>query len=111
MKTLYVLVPKLDTRPAHAILPKSGIVAATLDDQVDVYFEGNRYGAANIVTFEDKVLHAAGRLDAKYPTVARGRYALDDFVVVGLFSYSADWKQTELEVFESGKDALEAWQR
>jgi hypothetical protein len=39
--------------------------------RVEVYYEGNLYGAENLSRYADRVMHAADRLSARYPTVAR----------------------------------------
>jgi hypothetical protein len=51
----------------------SGIVARIMPDgqSVSIYYEGNLYGSCNLNTLEEKEHCAAGRLTAKYPTVAR----------------------------------------
>ncbi|POP51549.1 hypothetical protein [Zhongshania marina] len=38
---------------------------------IEVYYEGNKYGACNLLHFEDKALCAVGRLIQRYPTVAK----------------------------------------
>lgn len=109
MKSLVVLVPKPDTQPAKWIIPGSGIVTADSGDDaaVEVYYEGNRYGSSDMQTFEQKVHHAAGRLDAKYPTIARGRWATVDFEPVGVYRFSADWQERHLEIFN--QEAVDRW--
>lgn len=84
---IVVVVPRRGTEPALVIDAGSGVVCADfLGERVLVYFEGNRYGASNLQTFEERVRCAAGRLVQHYPTVARGQFARADFTPVGLLS-------------------------
>jgi hypothetical protein len=55
------------------IAPGSAVVAMLADDfdHLVIYYEGNLYGAENLRTWEQRLECAAGRLVAKYPTVAR----------------------------------------
>jgi len=81
---LVVLVPQPGTAAAHFIRRGSGVVARPgVDREVRVDYEGNLYGAAELVTFEARVRHAAGRLREQYPTVARGTFPRHTFTVVG----------------------------
>lgn len=68
---LTVYVPADGSLPT--ILAGSGIVGSPLDGngRIRLDYEGNKYRAANIVTFADRVYHAAGRHLVNYPTVAR----------------------------------------
>lgn len=83
-----VIVPKLEhqIRVGHQIDPGSGIVACAMygaDDQLLIYFEGNRFNASNIVSLEDRAIHAYGRMATRYPTIALAVMPLDLFDVVG----------------------------
>lgn len=75
------------------ISPGSGIVGSDSDDRelVVIDFEGNIYGAENLRTYEQRVMHAAGRQVTKYPTVARkhlSRAGVErDFEIVGTLDY------------------------
>jgi hypothetical protein len=65
-----------DTRAAVAnIDPKSAIVSAPDDpgqaDRILIYYEGNRYGYAGVITFADRARIAAGRLKEQAPVIAR----------------------------------------
>jgi hypothetical protein len=107
-KTFVVLVPKPGTRPEAVILPGSGIVAASVEhDQVKVYYEGNKYGAEAMQDYAKRVLHAAGRLDKHYPTIAFGVWATADFDVVGTFTFDADWRTHELTI--SNQALVDQW--
>ena len=109
--TLLVLVPRPGSVADRVIDKGSGVVAeaASLDMTglaFDAYFEGNRYGAANLQTFEQRVESAAGRLRARYPTVARGWFACTDWLIVGTYTYLGDGPG-RLHVHQ--QDALDAW--
>lgn len=54
-----------------------------------VYFEGNIYSTGNIVTFADRVYHAADRLVANYPTVAKSVVKVEALLEVGVFDHTA----------------------
>lgn len=45
--------------------------AGVRDARTLIYYEGNRYGASNMVTFADRCYFAASRLIERYPTVAQ----------------------------------------
>ena len=84
---LTVYVPSVDG-PLDALIDRgSGIVGSpdASPDHVRIDFEGNRYGAANIITFADKVAHAAGRHETHYPTVARAFVPREHLIAVGQF--------------------------
>jgi hypothetical protein len=102
---LAVVIPAVfGSGPLGRVLPRSGIVARRLSHgKVEVYFEGNRYGAANLTTFEERVLCAAGRLTARYPTVAKAWCDLGDIEVVGVCYPDRG------EVVIGRPERLEAW--
>jgi hypothetical protein len=59
------------------VAPRSAIVGTGQDPEpgllpkmIVVYYEGNLYGAVNMVTFADRAMHAYYRLRDHYPTVA-----------------------------------------
>lgn len=59
-------------RDTVGIDPGSGIVGrASGPNHLLIDYEGNRFGAANIVTYADRVAHAADRQVRGYPTLAR----------------------------------------
>lgn len=77
---VYIPTPGAGT----AIDAGSGIVGRfTSGHHLEVYYEGNRFGAVNIVTFADRVYHAADRMESSYPTSARGVFPAFDFEHVG----------------------------
>lgn len=87
-----VYVPVEDTPLRNELLAGSGIVGTPAsawfeseDEAVLIDFEGNKYGAVNLVTFADRVYHAAGRQQQRYPTVARRMVEADTIEHVGFF--------------------------
>lgn len=65
----FVYIPHPDA--ATPIRPGSSIVGVPTENGVVLYYEGNLYGAENLVSYTDRIRHAAGRLFARYPTVAK----------------------------------------
>jgi hypothetical protein len=72
----------------------SGIVGVETHDQmgeptgsVVVDYEGNFFGAANIVTWADRIHHAASRHVNRYPTTARSLLPADHLIAVGIYDY------------------------
>lgn len=63
----------------------SGIVGEYVDGDVEVDFEGNRFGAVGLETWIERVAHAAGRRVERYPTAARRRVPAAMLVEVGTF--------------------------
>lgn len=89
MTALTVYVPKPGSFPYVAIDRGSGIVGAPVTMEaggVILYFEGNRYGYANVKTFADRVAVAAGRLQENYPTLARLVVNPKDVIPVATFN-------------------------
>lgn len=83
MVTLNVYVPRPGSAADKAIAAGSAVVGdpaavrevvvdGVRSTMVEVYFEGNLYGAANLVTSEQRLARAAGRLVARYPTRGQG---------------------------------------
>ena len=116
MIELTIYVPRPGAPIATTIDSGSGIVGSAAaapfkeEDTVPricIDYEGNRNHAANIVTWEDKVFHAAGRHIAHYPTVARACPRAEDLIEVGMFRCADDWKNPVYEV--TNREALDAW--
>lgn len=82
----------------------SGIVGTPEGDRVVIDFEGNRFGASNIVTFADRVMIAAGRHESRYPTIAR--LSVEPASVVRVGTYDGSRK---IAVDFDKLDALAAW--
>jgi hypothetical protein len=117
MPSYYVLVPLPGTQPALLIDPGSGIIASfeaihalpdvgdpnfTGRERVLVYYEGNRFNASNLLTFESRVNLAADRLAKNYPTVARNLFPIVDFMLIGMLVVSEDFRERHLEVVDPG---------
>jgi hypothetical protein len=54
-------------------------------DTVRVYYEGAFFGQVNMRTLADRAVHACGRLQHDYPTVAAKVVPRDALTVVGTF--------------------------
>lgn len=52
-----------------------------------IYYEGNIYGAANMVRYVERALSAAGRMRERYPTAAMMSAAAVDLKQIGTFHY------------------------
>lgn len=68
-------------------LPRSGIVGSLEGGRLLLDYEGARYGQASIRTYADKLHHAAGRHDTRYPTAARVWIDPKDATLVGSYHY------------------------
>lgn len=104
---LAVYVPAPGWR--HTIHPKSGIVGspASVRDQawdLCIDFHGDLYPMANIVTYADRVHHAADRHLVRYPTVARAWVRFSDVIHVGTWFHVSQ----ELVIFDADRD-LQRW--
>lgn len=64
------------------------------DQDIIIDYEGNKYGAANMVTFADRAAHAADRHAQHYPTVARLAVPPSHLIVVGTFYHG--WDRVEV---------------
>lgn len=86
---LKVYVPnKIGRSSLGFIHAGSAIVSKGFEDSegyIEVYYEGNIYGASNIRSFEDKASHAADRLAKRYPTIARRKVLKSHLTEVGEF--------------------------
>lgn len=93
MRQLDVYVPVKGSAAEHMIDAGSGIVGVLVpdphgagEDRVHVYYEGNRHGYANVVTFADRCELAAGRLWEAAPTIARAVLPAVELTKVGVFT-------------------------
>jgi hypothetical protein len=84
----HAAAPKRLRDTVALIDPKSAIVSVPdlSGDELLVYFEGNRYRAANMITFADRARHAAERLATNYPTIARALVPRRALTRVGSFT-------------------------
>lgn len=109
--TLYVPrvaeVTSIDARSAVVGTPAKDYFPDLLGfggaDEIVVDFEGNRYGATNMVTYADRASHAAGRHQVHYPTVARLVVKAAQLIRVGSFDFRNE------RVHVDDRDALTAW--
>jgi len=103
---LPVYCPKPSSPFARAIAAGSAIVGdptRSHDGLILVYYEGNMYGAANMRKYSERVLHAAGRLATRYPTIACQYLPPDQLEAVGTYD-------RESAAFAlSNPDALRLW--
>lgn len=103
-----VYVPTPDSWLRRTIKKGSGIVGqdSGVADTTHVYYEGNLYGAVNIVTFEDKLYTAWGRMSRRYPTVAQANVPNENLIQVGWFDTQAKTFQV---LGEDEKKLLDDW--
>lgn len=82
---IQIYVPKLESMSAFSKTsdPGSGIVGFATENGFLIYFEGNRFDAENLHSWDSKVRQAYGRLVQKYPTVAKSFVNQSDLVSVG----------------------------
>lgn len=84
MRSYRIYVPAPGPLSRSTIWPGSGIVGeAVSPTQLEIYYEGNLYGAINMRTWADRVYQAAARRRERAPTVARMIVRRDDYVAVG----------------------------
>lgn len=103
MTSIDVYVPNPDHQgglQTSGIDPKSAIVGRRMvghdpESPVLIYYEGNRYGAANIVTFADRCMLAAGRLIDNAPTVATRLVHCD--AVIRVAGYLPDHRRVQVD--------------
>lgn len=68
--------------------PASAIVAGVSqrgNETLQVYFEGNRFGAENMKRFDERCLHAAGRAATRYQTIAKAALPASELLHVGVY--------------------------
>jgi hypothetical protein len=79
-----VYIPHPESSLVRSIDRGSGIVGVDAGGgRVLIYYEGNRYGAENLVRYAERVEQADGRLQSDYPTVARAVVAAREVVPIG----------------------------
>ena len=69
-RRLTIYIPKPGELIDKLLAQGSGIVGEPHAVGVLLHYEGNLYKASNLVRYEDRLKHAAGRLVARYPTRA-----------------------------------------
>jgi hypothetical protein len=102
---IYAYVPQPDTILARMIDPRSGIVGRPDGHgRINLYYEGNRFGAENVRTYADRCAIAAGRLQENYPTIARSLVDLTNVRRIGT------WTPFGVQLDgASGMNALTRW--
>ena len=70
-----------------------------------VHYEGNRYGAANMVTYADQAMLAYWRMRDHYPTVAQAAVLVEQLVRIG--TLDAERGEIELVDAEHARDLAE----
>jgi hypothetical protein len=100
-----VYVPVPGSALATVVAPRSGMVGEphSRGEKVLVYYEGNLYGAYNVVTFADRVMIAAGRASQRYPTQAFAAAEPEELCMVGAYD------PLRGEVRLSDPEALAQW--
>lgn len=105
---LRLLLPRPGSVAAELIDPGSAIVSAeTGPALIEVDFEGNRHGAANLTRYWARVVQAAGRHVVKYPTIARARVPRHDLIPIGWFDVAS--QEITLDATATVTKALAAW--
>lgn len=87
-------IREVDPDKEYAATQAHRDAAASPDDTLIIDYEGNRYGAVNMVTFADRCLHAHGRHVEHYPTVARAMVPAANVEWVAL--YYPDHRRVEV---------------
>lgn len=114
MATLAICVPVPGTNLAKQLVPGSAIVCALeltnkrtfpTVQEVLIYFEGNVYGAESMQSFRHKIVHAAGRMMTRYPTIARQSVSTSELLPVGEY----DYEYKIVEIFRP--DLVENWEQ
>ena len=103
---LAIYVPAPGSPGCTGIIEGSGIVGTpAAEDRVLIDYEGARYDQVNMVTWADRLVHAAGRHTQRYPTVARRVVRASELLEVGQFD------PDECRAYLDGEhnDALVAW--
>ena len=81
-----VFIPAQGSELYRIIEKGSGVVGQPYNDTETLcYYEGNLYGASNMVTWADRVHHAADRMAVAYPTVAKTIARPGELIRVGSF--------------------------
>lgn len=100
-----VYTPTPGSLSCASIHEGSGIVGTPLggSGRVLIDFEGNLYGAENMRTYEERLLHAADRHRTRYPTMARMAVRVAELHLVG--TYDTDTRT----LLVTDEAALAAW--
>lgn len=93
--TLELFIPVSGTTTEKLIDRGSAIVAKPNSNIF--YYEGNRHKAENLVTYEQRIVCAAGRLTARYPTIAFGQFNPADLTKIGTYDAFTGWVLSVLD--------------
>lgn len=104
VEVIDVFIPAISDPLRAVIEPGSGIVGTTEGERTIIDYEGNLYGAQNIVTWADRVMIAAGRHSVRYPTVARSWVKPEALIRVASYEYRKWAPAIELEALEYGPE-------
>lgn len=106
MSDMAIYVPREGAKELKDVIAGSGIVeGAAFGVLVVVYFEGNRYGASNIITWADRVRMAAGRARDHYPTIAKRQVSRSSIIQVGWIDHDLN----RLDVNEYNEADIARW--
>ena len=107
-----ILIPKTNL---HNIAAGSGVVAKPFGPDFQIDYEGNLYGASNVTTLEQKLLHAAGRSAENYPTIARlwatKENMLENFEIAGVLDHEALKENLKARTYYGEESEVEAVQK
>lgn len=105
---LAVFVPAFPTAPIATIVARGsaivGFVGGDGVGRITVDYEGAIYGQANIKTYADRALHAAGRHLQNYPTVARAVVRRSELLQVGWFDLGRG-----ITLLDDAEEAAASW--
>ena len=111
-----ILIPK---KECFGIKEGSAICASSKSGGFIVDYEGNKYKAANLKKYPERMLHAISRQKKLYPTIARLHLSraelLECFNIAGVVTCVSEisnedrWWENNADIFPEMKLALEAW--
>jgi hypothetical protein len=81
-----VYIPHPESLLCTTIAKGSGIVGQPMgSDGVTIYYEGNLYGSASLRRYAERVLQAAARMRARYPTKGTSLVDPRELIQVGVY--------------------------
>lgn len=104
MKSYRLYVPVKGVR--HDVRQGSAIVGEICEHHITTHYEGG--GAENVKTFEQKINHAAGRREQRYPTIAIRAWRHDELIDVGSVRYDEIMRHWVIDEINQ-IDALREW--
>lgn len=105
-----IYIPKPGSTLDKTLIPGSGIVGQRGSIGLIIFYEGNRYGAASLLTWPSRVRCAAGRMFARYGTIAK-QLVLDETTLIPVGSIkAAELSETyQLDLITDQLPALSAY--